>query len=30
VRKYLFAAIADVLGDAVTPEVAAAWARSTG
>ncbi|WP_424886922.1 globin domain-containing protein [Streptomyces sp. XH2] len=25
VHKYLFAAIADVLGDAVTPEVAAAW-----
>ncbi|MDK1342766.1 FAD-binding oxidoreductase [Streptomyces sp. 378] len=25
VHKYLFGAIADVLGDAVTPEVAAAW-----
>ncbi|TLS48097.1 hemin transporter [Streptomyces montanus] len=25
VHKYLFAAIAEVLGDAVTPEVAAAW-----
>ncbi|MEU0456134.1 globin domain-containing protein [Streptomyces sp. NPDC006129] len=25
VHEYLFAAIADVLGDAVTPEVAAAW-----
>ncbi|MFJ9775772.1 globin domain-containing protein [Kitasatospora sp. NPDC101157] len=25
VHKYLFAAIADVLGDAVTPQVAAAW-----
>ncbi|MFI1972116.1 FAD-binding oxidoreductase [Streptomyces cinnamoneus] len=25
VHKYLFAAIADVLGDALTPEVAAAW-----
>jgi nitric oxide dioxygenase len=25
VHKYLFAAIADVLGEAVTPEVAAAW-----
>ncbi|QNE73386.1 hemin transporter [Streptomyces finlayi] len=25
VHKYLFAAIADVLGDAVTPDVAAAW-----
>ncbi|MFF7729073.1 globin domain-containing protein [Streptomyces sp. NPDC008001] len=25
VHKYLFAAIADVLGDAVTPEVGAAW-----
>ncbi|MEV7180137.1 globin domain-containing protein [Kitasatospora sp. NPDC093679] len=25
VHKYLFAAIADVLGDAVTPEVATAW-----
>jgi nitric oxide dioxygenase len=25
VREHLFTAIADVLGEAVTPEVAAAW-----
>lgn len=30
VHKYLFGAIAEVLGDAVTPEVAAAWDGCTG